>query len=593
MKRWWMPSVVAVVWVALAVPGAAQRASELRVGHWVRLKGELDAHGEFRASAAEVLAPGEEHALTGTVTEMLSPTRFRVLGQEVHFSATTRWRGLAAGDLVGARVKVEGDYHTSRKLSADAISRRDPGRDAIEGRIDALETVDGTLRLRVLRWTVSVPAELELAVELPLAELPLAPEREFNETPTDTRDDDDDVRGTLRWGDFVLGGQLEYKHDAIREQDLNDARDDARDDREASLRLELLWQIDESLFALGSVRVRDGRRIDQNDTDEHDTAAILNEGYLYWRDALSSGFDLQAGRQDFDERREWLYDQNLDALRLFATRPAARLEVSVSSNVSDAGRRDEHTTNWLAYVSNNDLDRQLAAYVLLRDSSNGAFAFDDDLQPVWATHIGARAFGEWLPNNDSWLELAYLVGETDEFDDTLNVTTRRDVGAFAFDLGTTWQPWDDGPRFSAGFALGSGGGDARDTFRQSGLHDNTDKFGGETSFQYYGELFDPELSNMSIATLGVGQEVARDTSLDLVGHVYSQDQAVARLIDTGLRQRPDGRHRELGSELDLVLGCKALDGWLVEAVVGWFHPGAAFPSADDAWLFRAQLRYSF
>ena len=45
-------------------------------------------------------------------------------------------------------------------------------------------------------------------------------------------------------------------------------------------------------------------------SDEHDAHTTLNEGYAYWRDALGVGWGVQVGRQDFDERREWLYDQN-------------------------------------------------------------------------------------------------------------------------------------------------------------------------------------------------------------------------------------------------------------------------------------------
>ena len=579
--------------VALALPCAAQSADELAVGHWVRLKGELAADGVFRVSEVEALAPAEQNALVGTVARQISPARFELLGQEVHVSATTRWRGISAGDLAGARVKVEGDYHGSRKLSADSISRRDAGRDAIEGRIDRLERAPDGVRVTVLRWTAWIAKGTSVVSDKPLRELPLAPLREFPQTPDARRDEDDATRGTLRLGDVVIGGQLEYKHDAIREQDLNEARDDDRDDREPSARIEGVWQPDESLFLLASVRLRDGRRIDQDDPDEHESKVLLNESYAYWRDAFGSGWDVQGGRQDFDERREWLYDQNLDALRLVRSSPELRAELSVSSSLSDAGRRDEHSTNWIAYVSNNDLDRHLAAFVVSRHTSDGGYAFDTELQPRIATHVGARAYGEWLPDTDAWLELAWLGGRTDEVDPTTLVVSEREVSAFGFDAGATWQPWRDGPRFTLAYAWGQGGSDAGSSFRQTGLHDNTDEFGGETSFQYYGELLDPELANLSVVTLGVGQEIAPRTSLDLVLHRYAQDEPRDRLIDTGLRKRPDGVHDELGIEVDAVLGCRAVDDWLLESVVAWFDPGDAFPGADDAWLFRLQVRYKF
>ena len=49
-----------------------------------------------------------------------------------------------------------------------------------------------------------------------------------------------------------------------------------------------------------------------------------------------------------------------------------------------------------------------------------------------------------------------------------------------------------------GWAWGSGDQEPQSgnngTFRQTGFQDNNDKWSGVTSFRYYGELVDPELS---------------------------------------------------------------------------------------------------
>ena len=94
-------------------------------------------------------------------------------------------------------------------------------------------------------------------------------------------------------------------------------------------------------------------------------------------------------------------------------------------------------------------------------------------------------------------------------------------------------------------------------------------------------------------TLGVGAEIAARTSLDLVVHGYEQDAAFNRLVNSGVRKQPDGVHTDVGVETDLVLGCKALENWMFEGVVGCFTPGGAFPGGDEAWLFRVQARYQF
>src|SRR6185295_5110501 len=131
---------------------------------------------------------------------------------------------------------------------------------------------------------------------------------------------------------------------------------------------------------------------------------------LQWRDVGGSrGFDLTAGRQDFDDPREWLYDQNLDALRATWIRPEWRLDVSASTTLSDGDNRDESSWNAVAYLSNNDEDRYLAVYGLLREVDGAATAVRNasndrvgvDLSES-SLFLGARAIGEWLPQNEVW-----------------------------------------------------------------------------------------------------------------------------------------------------------------------------------------------
>jgi hypothetical protein len=150
---------------------------------------------------------------------------------------------------------------------------------------------------------------------------------------------------------------------------------------------------------------------------------------------------------------------------------------------------------------------------------------------------------------------------------------------------------------SAGWAFGSGddaGSSATDeSYRQTGLERNNGKLGGVSSFRYYGEVFDPELSNLSVLTFGVGTRFTRDSSLDLVWHAYDQDSASAFLRRTDLKADPDGVHTHLGQEVDLILGLRDWHGSDFEFVAGWFDPGAAFVDQDEAWKLSFQWRFRF
>jgi hypothetical protein len=55
---------------------------------------------------------------------------------------------------------------------------------------------------------------------------------------------------------------------------------------------------------------------------------------------------------------------------------------------------------------------------------------------------------------------------------------------------------------------------------------------------------------------------------------------------------PSGSSRDLGWELDLVLGWRTNPRWDLEVIGGWFEPGDAFPRADtEAFFGKLQFRY--
>jgi len=554
----------------------------LRVGHWIEVKGAYDGGGTLAADEIEVLEPGENDVLVGAVSSV-ARDRFRILGQVVHISERTEWREVEPKPTEGARLKVEGHYRSPHKYSARKIGPRGPGRDQVEGRVDHVRGTPEGLELFVGNLRVLVTSATEVVAALPLADMPLAPLDHVPVSPDQRvfRDEDDFIPGSIRLSeDLTFGGLIEWR--STREEDFNlDAQDpEDRTDHQASARGELTWTPHERFTGLVRGRFGLQDRRDQADPDFTRSDARLSEAYGYWSDALGSGLDLQVGRQDFDERREWLYDQNLDALRVIWPHERFRAELSASTTLNEGSDRDEHSTNLVAYVSNGDDRRHLAAYVVDRR---------DDRRPKdYPIHFGARALGEWLPDNKLWAEYSVLRGYADDVD----------LHSYAYDLGTTWTPaFLDPFNLTLGYAFGSGDDPAtsgtNEGFRQTGLHDNNDKFAGVTSFRYYGELVDPELSNLGILTVGAGLRFGRRSSLDLVWHDYRQAEAFDRLRNADLDRRPDGVESDIGTELDLVLGMREWSRFDLELVAGRFEPGDAFPGADPAWLAAVQLRFRF
>jgi len=186
-----------------------------------------------------------------------------------------------------------------------------------------------------------------------------------------------------------------------------------------------------------------------------------------------------------------------------------------------------------------------------------------------------------------WLELAKSEGQN-----------RSGNGSgYAVDTGMSYIFRTVGkPTITGGIAYASGDKNSDDqsgAFHQTGLQKNNARLGGVTSFRYYGEVMDPELSNRVITTLGIDIRPIRNLSLDVVFHTYRQDQASTDLGDTRIKSSPDGKSKDLGKELDLIVGYR-LKSWAnMELVLGQFNPGNAFKHQDSARLAQFQVRMSF
>jgi len=586
---------------------AASSSDVLRVGHVVEVRGDLVAEGRIVATDIELQKPDADELLLGTVpAPSVQGTTFFLLGQQVEWDEDTEWKGLEQGALAGQRVKVEGSWKGPRKFRANSIELRNPGRDRILARIDALTPGSEALEARIMIFTVVIGKDVVVEHEAALETYGFAAERKVaapKEEDAIERDADDafgkgfELTDTLR-----LMGQIEGKVSNETDYDLNSDQEEDRTDYDVGARLRMTWSPSEKLFGLVEARyTHQYRRDDDNGVNDSEVnhSGSFGETWLQWRDVMDNpGFDVTIGRQDFDDPREWIFDQNLDALRLTWIRPDWRLDVAGATVVSGGGERDEESSNLIAYLTNNDEEENLAVWTVWRDIDS----FNDDNGPVpdeSSLHMGARALGEWIPQNNVWADFALLSADRPQFD-LAGVATgdEESVTAYGYDVGTTWSPPFAAPLyFSLGYAYGQGS-DADSTFRQTGWEDNTHRFGGVTSFQYYGELLDPELSNLGIVTLGVGTRFGTKTSLDLVYHTYTQDEASpefsprpARSAD--LKRQPNGTDADLGWELDLVFGYRKYKNWDLEIVGAHFDPGDGFDFNDAAQLLKFQLRYRF
>lgn len=325
------------------------------------------------------------------------------------------------------------------------------------------------------------------------------------------------------------------------------------------------------------------RRPEDNETE-------INVKQLYVDvESADEALTVRMGRQEFEDRREWLYDEELDGVRGAYRGDRLSLELSLSrerqfsENLLEPDRSTERINNYIAY---GDYlapgGHRLAAYTIVRDSVG-----QGSEHPVF---VGLRATGEAAERFGYWIELASLRGRSDA----------RRLAGYGLDVGGTYRfdrPLE--PSLTLGYAFGSGdanpGNDVDRQFRQTGLEDNSYRFNGIENFRYYGETLDPELSNLSIVTVGLGIRPTRRSSVDIVYHRYLQDVASdGRVEGARVRAEANGESRDVGQAVDLIAGYHEFSDLRLRAKFGYFMPGRAFGAgADNAYSVELGIEFNF
>lgn len=387
---------------------------------------------------------------------------------------------------------------------------------------------------------------------------------------------------------FRFDSRLDVEVEGLDQGNLRDGggRDVAR--LLSEVRLELTYRPAETLEAFASFEI--GKPFEREDGAWSSFERIeLREAYLTFKDAVVEDVEVQVGRQGFEDGREWLYDDRLDALRIAYDEDGLRVEAAIGRvglapvNLLDADRSGR-TDNFLLraeYEVSGDWDA--AAYVLAQEDRTAA-----DISP---TFYGVQSEGTLFGALSHWLELSVQRGHAANARLRANAVDAGLIYRFAGALR---------PTLVVGYARGSGGGGGgnrpvdRD-FRQTGLQDNEDRLTGLGNVTYYGELLAPSLSNLSILTLGVGLRPGKSTSLEIVAHRYRQvalgDDAVR---DSPFDARPGGTSRGLGTGVDLIAAFRLSRFAGLEGKLGYFDPGRAFKSGtDDAVFFNTRLVYNF
>ncbi|MBU3069085.1 alginate export family protein [Aestuariicella sp. G3-2] len=324
--------------------------------------------------------------------------------------------------------------------------------------------------------------------------------------------------------------------------------------------------------------------------DEPDQASRLGfeSAYVSWLNESGDPL-LSLGRYYYEDSRGFLFHQSVDGIHAQHhwktsgwdwqfTAFAGRQGVWKEDFLANQGI-DDTSYGFLEWKAHNQ-QRQASAYMFFRESHNR----QNDSPQIF----GVRSLGQITNSLDHWLELMVARGESGN----------ESIRAYAMDVGAIWQmsSWASAV---VGYAYGSGDKQLDDgidqRFRQSGLQLNNGWIGrGGAKLKYYGELTKPELSNISLSTLGLRFTPFEKASIELLYHDYRQAQADTQFYGFGLKDSPNGIDKGLGEEWDLVLSYRKIPGWKLELNLAQFRPGKAFGGRSKTLsLIYLETRWRF
>jgi len=601
----------AVVLAAALLPvsvGAQQLAGE-------RLKLTVESAGAgwraVRVQPRDPRRPADRGRIEGRISEVdAAAGMFRIGPAVVRWTPQTDFA--RAGDprlAAGRRVMVR--VHRARGLVADAIEARPEGGESVEilgGVTLSQRAPDGSEVVDVLGIRIEVPADL---VTVPLS---------LFRDPDDRRPADQ-YETRIFGHPVVIGGEIGTRLRFRDGTDLDDRIDDDRTDLDLGAQIELYAAPSPQTAVYAELKAGHERDLDRSGgANEHDSEIARGETWIYHR-LGESGLAIQLGRQAFREPREWWWDEDLDGIRLYWNRFPVSAELGLARELARVSSREdridpeeEGVVRILGRAAwRYRPDHQVSGFFLRHSDRSRRFRVgetvqatrddDTDADLLW---LGVRFTGDvrWMSFGRVayWADLAHVRSREVRFDlDPVpgglatRARTRTSVRGWAVDVGaTTTLDLPHDPSLTLSYAFGSGDSDPEGrsdrSFRQTGLQDDNGRYEGVDRFRYYGELLDPELSNLHIATLSLGFPLLRSSSIEFVLHHYWQDEAVARLRGARLAARPQGRERTLGQEVDVVLGLEEWKRLEIEAVVSVFRSGRAFGAAAGELAVGGFLR---
>lgn len=559
--------------------GSPTEINNLKVGQRISVNGRYSPNGFFVGRKVMLMDRAERTVLESKISK-LSPgfEILNLMGINVVLNGDTDIFDVQAQRIsfralsLGRWVRVEGKHIGKRVLLASKVAFIEPPlqeAETIESRIQRISLVDPPACLML-----DMPI---IFFEESVTVTDFRKEREGMRSIK--RDDDDQQPAPITIGNFlVLGGKAEIELAPQKNLDLDGGEDEMAS--QVAFKPELAINVSPDVE--GYARLKLKRKPLIHAGSDHRNASIQFEAtqmYLTYDNIFNTSWRLQFGRQRFKDKREWWFDENLDAIRLILDSKRLDVKLGLVSGAFFPQDDQKDVLNQPHYYVSTRVKLGRRTYV-----TGLLFGRKHRHQNIALNWFGLQARGQLLAMIQYWSNLAAVLG-TD---------VQKTVRGWGFDIGMRIGTHSIKPvSMTLAYAYGSGDRDPDDNqelnFRQTGLQENSAKLGGLKRIKYYGELFAPELSNMHIWTVGLGLRPTLRSSLELLFHAYRQVVAQDFLQGSNLDAVPLGLAKDLGKELDFVFIFREISNLDVTLNLGYFRSGLAF-GEKPANVFLGKLR---
>lgn len=421
-----------IIFVAQALFSASLALSqETYGGKWFRATGKWDGKEFFSErlqwrNAEESLSTGQVNGAIDFVEP--GAQRFRIGPVFVAVSKATAIKGFKRdGFKLGDVVRVTGNLRASREFDAVSIVKSETAQLQIAGiASDAASNADGTISLSML----GIPVRLMQ---------PGYGEVKFLTLRQDARRSDKQLTIPLFGRPLTLGG--EYVGGLQTRQNFRLADDDdSRDDRKEfqnELKLEAFYPWSDTIAAFASAKMLYNAEFEhRGGSNEVEKALERSETLLYFGRLGGSGLGLQVGRQNIAEAREWWWDDDLDALRLYYDNGPLHTEFAIAQELArksslDRGGIDpekERVLRFLSFTSSTWAPRQRLEFFAARQDDRSQTqavgsvinANREDASDAKLNWLGARAIGNYSLGSKGdlryWLDFGWVRGKEQKID---------------------------------------------------------------------------------------------------------------------------------------------------------------------------------